>query len=255
MLQSSRNRELRYMKHITFMVIVLLLTIQSVYADGNPAEETDHWEKVRQMDQLAERFKAETGFTGNVNYNIDRMKLRAYEGKFTDIPFSADADTTAFRQACDRILDKILPYSYAKIGQLSMSRISRRTGYISTDYYQIVNGYCVEGSGFIVITYDVGRYRFDIGDNTVELSEERRVNISLTQAIEIAKEVYNPNYKLDKSIEFSDPKTELLYTKDPQNITDNSYRLNYKISFWGLAIYIDPYSGKLAYTRSFIIKD
>jgi hypothetical protein len=159
------------MKNAVISLILALFLVSIAYAYETP-EDSDHWENVRQLNQLGERFKAETGFTGNMNYNYERMKLGSYEGKFADIPFSADADTSTFRQACERILDKILPYSYAKYSQLSMSRITRRTGYISTDYYQQVNGYRVEGLGFIVITYDAGRYRFSIGDNAVELPEE-----------------------------------------------------------------------------------
>lgn len=164
------------MKFKALLIAQVVMSLFIVHAFGEVAD-AEHWEKVRQMEQLAERFKAETGFTGNVDYYLERMKLGPYEGKFADIPFSADADTISFRQACIRVLDKILPYSFAKRSQLSMSRISKRSGYISTDYYQQVNGYRVEGSGFIVITYDAGRYRFDIGDNAVELPEEPLGNI------------------------------------------------------------------------------
>jgi hypothetical protein len=207
------------------------------------------------MDQVAESFKAETGFTGSIQHNLERMRLSYFEGKFTDIQITADADTASFRSVFEQILNKVLPYTYAKREQLTKSRITNNLGITQTDYYQQVNGYRVEGAGRLTINYETGRNAFAIGNGTVELPEEGRVNITLNQAIEIAKEVYNPDYKLDKSIEFSEPKTELLYTNDPQNVTDISYRLNYKISFWGLAIYIDPSTGNLAYTRSFLIKD
>ncbi len=242
------------MKQI-IIILVVLLAIAYSYASSNPAEEAEHWEKVRQLDQLAERFKAETGFKGEVRHITATMRLYLYRGNFLGISFTADGDTIAFRQACEGIISKVLPYSKATSRQLSMSRISKGGRGYTTKYYQQVTGYRVEGAGYIMMTFDDGRKYFSISDNTVELPDEGHINITLTQAIEIAKGVYNPDYKHDKSIEFSEPRTELLYTNDPHNVTDNSYRLNYIISFWGLAIYIDPYTGNLAYTRSFLIKD
>ena len=244
------------MKQVTLIFIVLLMAIAFVYADGgSSAEQAEHWEKVRQLDQLAEGFKAETGFTGRILTSTERMLLYYYEGRFADIQITAEADTASFRAAFERILDKVLPYTFAKHEQLSRSRITNNLGRIKTEYYQQINGYRVEGAGRLSIVYETGRNGFAIGNGTVELPEEVTINISLAQAIENAKEVYNSDYKFDKSVKFSDPKTELLYTRNPKNPADTSYSLNYKISYWGLAIYIDPSNGNLSYTRSFLIED
>jgi len=156
------------MKRVSILFIIMLLAISHGYADTDQA---DHWDKVRQLDEMAERFKAETGFTGSINYGYERMRLGSFEGNFSDIQYSADEDTIAFRQACERIVEKILPLSPVNRMQLSMSRISKSVRGYTTDYIQQVGGYRVEGSGFIVITYEEGRKRFSIGDNTVELPE------------------------------------------------------------------------------------
>jgi len=159
------------MKQITFIFIILLLAISHGYADGNPAEAAEHWEKVRQMDQLAERFKAETGFTGSIQHNLERMRLSYFEGKFAGIQITATADTASFRAVFEQILDKALPYTYAKREQLSRSRITNNLGIIQTDYYQQVNGYRVEGAGRLTINYETGRNAFAIGNGTVELPD------------------------------------------------------------------------------------
>jgi hypothetical protein len=229
------------------------MSFSFIFASEDPTE-TEHWEKVRQLDQLAERFKAETGFTGNVNYYSDRMKLHSYEGKFADIPYSAnaDADTTSFRQACTRVLDKILPYSYANHNQLSMSRISKRSGYISTDYYQQVNGYRVEGSGFFMITYDIGRHRFDIGDNTVELPDEPLGKlISESEAYQIAfdkykqTDLYNAAYPVRS-------RTVIYYKSRKIDGKSQPYRLYWRVTFPSISYFIDAITED-TFTEGYVI--
>jgi len=181
----------------SLVFIIILLFISCIFADEYSAEEAGRREKERQLDQVADRFKAETGFRGEVNYDYNRMKLQSFEGNFADIPYLADSDTTAFRQVCNAILDKILPYSLAKRNQLSMNRTKRQGNYTSTEYEQWVNGYKVENSGFIVITYDAGRNRFDIGDNSVELTEG---NVTSALTYDDAVRIYDDNVKDDETI-------------------------------------------------------
>jgi hypothetical protein len=174
------------MRRISLAIIILLLSISCIFANGLPAEEAGRREKERQLEQVAERFKAETGFRGEITPNGALTHLGIYRGKFADIPFSIDADSTAFRHACERILDKVLPYTLATRRQLSMSRISINSGRIETDYYQIVNRYRAENRGLILIAYDAGRYRFSISNGTVELPVEPLGEI-ITE--EVAKQI------------------------------------------------------------------
>jgi hypothetical protein len=235
------------MKTKAIVVVLLLMFIFNVPVYGGDTE-AEHWEKVRQMEQLAERFKAETGFTGNVDYYLERMKLGSYEGKFADIPFSADADTTTFRQACNRVLDKILPYSFAKRSQLSMSRITRQWGYTRTNYYQLVNGYGVEGYGFIVITYDAGRNRFDIGDGAVELPDNVVVSVSSDQAINMAKEFHSANYQ----IQLKDIVPYEIIDLKMCNPDETGYKLMYIVHIPDIDYYIDARTGSLLHRNAIV---
>ena len=151
---------------------IFFLSLMVVPLMGIPYEQTEEYtQKQAILNERAVRFKAETGFTGDVGHSTRTMRLHTYRGNFSGIHFSAEADTIAFRQACESIVQKILPFSPANRMQLSMSRITKSVRGYTTNYYQQVNGYRVEGAGFIMITYEEGRKRFSIGDNTVELPD------------------------------------------------------------------------------------
>ncbi|MFB3845380.1 MAG: hypothetical protein ACE14O_06510 [Candidatus Cloacimonadaceae bacterium] len=242
------------MGRIVLAFIILLLVISYGYADGLPSEEAERQAKERQMEQVAVRFKAETGFRGEINYDFERMKLGSYEGKFVDIPFAADADTTAFRQVSNRILDKILPYSLAKRNQLSMIMIKRQGNYTSTDYFQMVNGHRVEGSGFIVITYDAGRNRFDIGDNTAELPDEPLGEIiTEAEAYQLAFDQYKKSELYDQKYP-ARGKTSILYKSREEDGVSQPYRLCWKISFPYISYYVDAIT-KETFSQKHIVLD
>ncbi len=234
------------MLRIALAIIVLLLGISYGYADDFPTEEVERQAKKHQMEQIADRFKAETGFRGEINYDYTRMKLQLFEGKFADIPFSADADTTAFRKACERILDKLLPYSLAKRSQLPMKRITRNGNYTETIYDQTVNGYRVENTGFIIIAYDAGRNRFDIGDITVELPDE---NITPVLTFEDAVKIYDENVKDDevtKKLRKRRPFLSLCFS-NIYNEWEGDTRREYRLCWVGgeKRIYIDSITGQV----------
>jgi len=159
------------MKTKAMITIMLLLICTAIFASEDASNAAEHARKTQELNQLAERFKAETGFEGKISADTNRMCLGYYEGKFADIQITAEADTASFRSAFEQILDKVLPYTFAKRDQLVRSRITNIHGIIETVYYQQVNGYRVEGIGRLSIAYEVGRNAFAIGNGTVELPE------------------------------------------------------------------------------------
>jgi len=209
------------MKARVLIMLLLLLLCTAIFASEDPSDAAEHARKTQELNQLAERFKAETGFTGSINYGYERMRLGSFEGNFSDIPFTTEADTIAFRQACERIVDKILPLSPANRMQLSMSRISKSVSGYTTDYYQQVGGYRVEGAGFIMITYEEGRKRFSIGDNTVELPLKVASSvISFEEAVRITKYYYIQNLGYPEDIEIRPATKSIAFVK-----FDNQYVL------------------------------
>jgi len=238
------------MKRITLIFIIMLLAISSGYADGNPTK-AGHWEKVRQLDQLAERFKAETGFTGSIQYSTERMRLSYFEGKFTGIQITADADTASFRTAFEQILDKVLPYTYAKREHLTRSRITNNLGRIKTEYYQQINGYRVEGAGTLSIVYETGRYGFAIGNGTVELpSNEISPVLSYEEAVNVTKDYYIINLGYPEDIDINPATKSIAFVE-----VNDKYELCYVLGipdpnpskFIDYTIVIDAVTGKVRY--------
>jgi hypothetical protein len=229
------------MIRISLAIIVLLLSLSYGYADGLPAEESERQAKEHQLGQVTDRFKSETGFRGEINYDTNRMCLGFFEGKFADIRITANADTASFRAVFEQILDKVLPFTFAKREQLSRSRITNNLGIIQTDYYQQINGYRVEGVGRLTISYEVGRNGFTIGNGTVELPNDIHINITREEAANIAVKYFKnqcnpPDYKLvpegKEGLWFSNP-----------DLT--GYALKYIIYLGDFVYYVDANSGRL----------
>ena len=78
-------------KAIVFLMLALLI-VSAVYADAR-AKANERVEKARKLDRLAEKFKAETGFTGRVDRAYQRNCLSHFRGSFPGISFPDLADT------------------------------------------------------------------------------------------------------------------------------------------------------------------
>ncbi|HQQ67352.1 MAG TPA: hypothetical protein PLX77_00855, partial [Candidatus Cloacimonadota bacterium] len=231
------------MKRIELLIIVMLLVISYAYADGYRTDD-DHWEKVRQMDELAERFKAETGFVGDINPDSPLTHLTGFRGNFPDIPFSASADSVTFRQACERIVDRILPYTSTNRSQLSMSRISKSVIGYSTEYHQQVGGYRVESRGLILITFDEERSRFSISNGTVELPEgDVNVNITKEQAFQIARSAFEKTDLCNENTPSWRHNTVIQFKSRTIDDVQLPYRLCWRVTFPGRSYYIDAETG------------
>lgn len=244
------------MKNIKIYLLVLFLALSClIYADGNPAEQVEHREKLRLLDQLAEKFKAETGFRGEINYSAELDRLGVYEGKFSDIQITSDADTTAFRAVFEQILDKVLPYTFAKREQLSKRRITNNLGIIQTDYYQQINGYRVEGAGRLSIVYEVGRNSFRIGNGTVELPDESLGEIiTEAEAYQIAFDLYKKSELYDKKYP-ARGKTSIFYSSREEDGVSQPYRLYWKVSFPYISYYVDALTKETFSQRNIVLRD
>ena len=229
------------MKTRVLVALLLLAICTAIYASEDINDPELYWRKTQEMNQLAERFKLKTEFEGEVGHSVRTMRLHTYRGNFSDVYYTAESDTTAFRQACEMIIKKILPNSPANRKQLSMSRISKSVRGYTTDYYQQVNGYRVESSGFIVITYEEGRKHFSIGDNTVELPDDVQVNITRDKAISIAIDYFKD--------QINPPEHKLVpYVIDDlrfHNPNKMNYSLKYIIYLGDYVYYVDASTGRL----------
>jgi hypothetical protein len=229
------------MKTKAMITIMLLLICTAIFASEDASNAAEHARKTQELNQLAERFKAETGFEGKISADTNRMCLGYYEGRFADIQITAEADTASFRSAFEQILDKVLPYTFAQRDQLVRSRITNIHGRIKTEYYQQVNGYRVEGIGRLSIAYEVGRNAFAIGNGTVELPDGVRINITRDRAISIAIDYFKdqvnpPEHKLVPYV------IDDLRFHNPNKM---SYSLKYIIYLGDYVYYVDASTGRL----------
>ncbi|MCB5271105.1 MAG: hypothetical protein LHW56_04590 [Candidatus Cloacimonetes bacterium] len=235
------------MKTRVLVALLLLAICTVIYASEDINDPELYWRKTQEMNQMVERFKEDTGFEGQISYGYKRMRLGSFEGNFSDIPFTANADTTAFREACERIVEKLLPYSAAKRMQLSMCRIEKQLNGFTTDYRQQVNGYRLEGSGFIMITYEAGRKHFSIGDNTVMLPFD---NISPVLSYEDAVRIYDEHIvddEVTKNIRKTTPFLGISFCNISASESADImpvYRLCW-VGGWYKKIYIDALTGKI----------
>ncbi len=153
------------MKIKTILVILLLMSFSLILASEDSAD-AEHWEKVRQLNQLAERFKAETGFTGESCSFDKRGRIKSVTGAFKGIPIPDIPDTLVIRQAFTTILNRIMPYIDAPSEQLQIDRVFRMGNFWATHYTQLVNGYQVH-DGRLSITYYPQRRTFKVANSTI----------------------------------------------------------------------------------------
>jgi hypothetical protein len=243
------------MKTKVLITMLLLLVCAAIFASEDPGDPAEQWRKTQELNERAERFKAETGFTGEVGHSSDTMRLHTYRGNFSGIHFSAVEDTIAFRQACERIVDKILPYSPSSRSQLSMSRIYKSSRGYTTDYIQQVGGYRVDGAGFIAITYDEGRKHFSIGDNTVDLPmNSTNVLFTEEQAFRIARSSFEKSELCNDLTPPWRSKTAIQFKSRKKDNVQLPYRLYWRITFPGRSYYIDVETGEY-FHEGYVIND
>jgi len=233
------------MKTKALVTMLLLLLCTMVFASEDPGDAAERARKTQELNQLAERFKAETGFRGKISTDTNRMCLGYYEGKFAGIQITAEADTASFRSAFEQILDKVLPYTFAKREQLVRSRITNIHGIIRTEYYQQVNGYRVEGIGRLSIDYEVGRNAFAIGNGTVELPVGGvSVNIAEEQAFQIARTEFEKTELCNENTPPWRHKSHIQFSSRKIGDVQLPYRLYWRIVFPGRMYYIDAETGE-----------
>ncbi len=236
--------------------MLLMLICAIVFAFEDSSEAAELWRKTQELNQLADRFRAETGFRGQINYGYERMRLSSFEGKFTDIHVTAETDTSTFRVAFETILDKVLPYTFARREQLTRSRITNNLGRIKTEYIQQINGYRVEGAGRISIVYETGRYGFAIGNGTVELPTVTTTPvISFEDAVRIYYDVVVEDYA-NKYSPIMSPKFRLRYC----NIYEYKFDIEpvYRLCWVGGSmrkLVIDAVSGEIYVNELAVVHD
>jgi hypothetical protein len=249
------KRRPRMNTKIFIAILLLLMAISTIYASEDPTEQAEYLQKKQQLDLLAERFKAETGFKGDIETNFEHMKLSRFTGNFDDIDMTNVRDSVAFRQVCNTVISKLLPFIGAKSEQLTPGRINVDSHQIDTRYYQIVNGYKEESGGYLNIYYLCEQKRFGILNVTAEISSELLGKvISQEEAFRIARINFEQTEYCNKLTPESRSRTTILYKSRVVNGEAQPYRLCWRVVFPGLVYYIDAITSEF-YTEKYVTND
>ncbi|MCK9308777.1 MAG: hypothetical protein PHH43_01300 [Candidatus Cloacimonetes bacterium] len=237
------------MKTRVFVAILLLTVVAILYCSDDPSENAEYQRKTRELKALSERFKAETGFGGVIDGDINRKVLTSFDGIFKDIDMSGVRDSVAFRQACSTVITKLLPYIGAKENQLSQGYISKDYYSLGTRYTQRVNGYQIASGGYLNISYDFVRNRIFILNVTVDVPQRPvTINLSLEQAIEIVINTHRIRYhETEKALEPYE-EIDIKYS----NVGSSVYRLMYLITLEDVTYYVDACSGEIMGDISYV---
>lgn len=179
------------MKSRLVILGVLLAMFMILYASEDTSETNEYIQKKQKLDQLVERFKAETGFEGEIETIPSAMRLGVIKGNFHNMQITATLDTLEIRKAFDSVITTILPFIQAPLEQLLLTTIYKRDIGFTTEYIQLLNGYELQDIGFIRITMDQKLHKFILSDSTV-MAKANQINDVIThdEAKRIALEDY-----------------------------------------------------------------
>ncbi len=223
------------------ILLLMMMAYSAIFASEDPNENEEYWRKTQELNVLAERFKAETGFEGSFTYRYTDTKISQINGKFSDIKVVAYNDTTYMRQVFEVVLNKIIPYLSAKENQLIRDRIEISPVSANTKYTQIINGYhIITGGNTLSITYLPNKDIFIITDSSSNISTDSvpilvskdEAKIKLIDAYE-RSEFYN----IDLALHMKGP--DIGYATFLINGKICAYRLYWYMTFWNHAFYID----------------
>jgi hypothetical protein len=196
----------RNMKFKAFLVALLLMSLFIVHAFEEVTEAETKARKKKELDALAERFKAETGFTGDIIQDYDNYKMRVLRGKFSDISFPNLTDTLAIRRECDAIVEMIIPYIGCPSLTLTKTFIGYNNTSMQTYYQQLVHGFGFEWSGGLSIDYTSDMDRVKIVDGIIRKDiPPARVKYTFPQAVEIARQHYINVLGYPDTLSFKNP--------------------------------------------------
>jgi hypothetical protein len=235
------------MKTKAMITIMLLLICTAIFASEDASNAAEHARKTQELNQLAERFKAETGFEGYIGYNLQSMQFSTISGNFMDIEVTAPQDTLFMRSVFDQVVSKVMPYISARDGQLKSGKVVSNELGSGTIYWQKVNGYSIEGGGGTLrISYNLATQKLNVNNGTVDISSDPiSINLSLEQAISLVQE------KVFDGAEVKPTNPRIAYVPI-DNENGQAYYLCYVLTNQGYTVFVDvsePIIRKVALNR------
>lgn len=238
-------------KALVTMLLLLLCTM--IFASEDAGDTADHELKTQELNQLAERFKAETGFNGDISFNHNDMKISQIKGSFRSIQMKATQDTALAMGVIDQVQQIVTPFISAREGQLFPKGVYNNEYTISRKWEQKVNGYKVHPGGYLYIAYNIPTDEFVVTDATADISNDPvPMNISQEEAKQILINEYRKSEFNDEQRGFShDP--SIGYFKIPTSKHPSQFRLYWTMMFWRVSFSIDVESLEIAQTMTTLV--
>ena len=222
------------MKTRVLVALLLLAICTVIYASEDINDPELYWRKTQEMNQMAEGFKAETGFVGYIGHNLQYMRFSRLSGNFTDLVFAAPQDTVFMRQAFDMVVSKLMPYIPAREGQLYGGKVVSNVLGTRVIYRQKINGFSIEGGGgALKMQYRLATHQLNVTNSTVDISSDPvPINLSLEQAISLVQE------KVFDGAEVKPTNPRIAYVPiDDEN--RQAYYLCYILTSRGYTVFVD----------------
>ncbi|MFB3845378.1 MAG: hypothetical protein ACE14O_06500 [Candidatus Cloacimonadaceae bacterium] len=243
------------MVRISLAFIILLLFISCIYADGILSEEAKRQAKEGQLEQLAAQFKAESGFKGTINFDLDAGVFEQIRGTF---PNCEVRDTVEAQTKALLLINELLPYIRIDMDQLTKDMVGSTDRDISVYFRQIIDGLEIEPQpGINVIIRTKLFDEVTINSSLVpDLHFEKNSYLSLEEANNIfKKEIGDLNTKKDYSNLLDSKLFPKLMVSKLYSPEESEYRnpdlykvcwkMPYRVGFEFYNLYIDAVTGQI----------
>jgi hypothetical protein len=234
--------------------LCLLLLVISFYLSSDELEQTEQPRYTEeQMDAKAAQFKTETGFKGDIIYNLKNGVFGGIEGT---MPSIAVQDTISARICAETLLYLLQPYLRINREQLTISRDYQDQYYYTILLEQQSDHIFLEPMSAILFRFRTdGSNYFSVGSSVIPNLDVRKDNLlTYTEA----ENRFNKEIG-ERKIERAD--TKLVITKywseEPlDNNQSVSYKpcwvFNYRFKSDYYGMYIDAMTGKVLRIRKYI---
>ncbi|MDD2332516.1 MAG: hypothetical protein PHI68_07690, partial [Candidatus Cloacimonetes bacterium] len=228
------------MKGKALITLLLLLVFTAILAIEDYSVAEEHKRKTQELNQLADRFRAETGFEGSISYNYQYMRISQIRGIFCGIQMKDNWDTGLAEYELNQVLQRISPFTLSREGQLiPMEMEITQTG-LSQMWVQKVNGYSIHPGGYIQMTYHSPTDKFMITDATVDISNEPvPINISKEEAKQIIINEYKKSAYYNGRVRGSSQEPSIAYNRISTSKDPLQYRLYWSMMFHQVSFSID----------------
>ncbi|MDD2227796.1 MAG: hypothetical protein PHY48_00105 [Candidatus Cloacimonetes bacterium] len=228
------------MKTRVFLAILLLVVVAILYCSDDPNENAEYQRKTRELKALSERFKAETGFEGDISYNLQKAKFSILHGTFYNIQLKDPQNEELAERALDQVMLTMSPFTSAREGQLFPLNIESNQSAVSKKWEQRVNGYGVYPGGYIRIAYNISTNEFVISDATADIPNTPiPINISKDDAKEIMINEYKKSEFYNGRIRGSSQEPSIGYHRISTVGDPTPYRLFWSMMFFQVSYSID----------------